>query len=184
MTGGASIQPVHRRGFTLIELISTIAVLAALATVSSGIIFAATDGYLQASTSSQLHTELSIALDRAVRELRNVPLDGDAGDVAPDIDSMTADSIAWSDDNSLALSGSDLLLAIDGGAAAVLLSDVTSFAVRAYDEDNNALAQALTAGECDDIRRVSITITIERYGISQTLRSKVFLRSTMQGSEG
>lgn len=183
MTGGGPIHPVHRRGFTLIELISTIAVLAALATVSSGIIFAATDGYLQASTSAQLHTELSIALDRAVRELRNVPLDGDAGDVAPDIDSVTADSIAWSDDNSLALSGSDLLLAIDGGAA-VLLSDVTSFVVQAYDEDNNALAQALTGGECDDIRRVSMTISIERYGISETLRSKVFLRSTMQGSEG
>ena len=182
MMGGAPIQSVRRGGFTLIEVVSTIAVLSALATVASGILFTATGGYLQASTTAQLHSERSIALDRAVRELRNIELDGEADGIAPDIDSVTADSIAWSDDCSLALSGRDLMLGIDGGGPAVLLSDVSAFIVQTYDEDNSALAATLSGGQCDDIRRVSIVLTVRRYGVSATLRSRVVLRSTMQGS--
>jgi prepilin-type N-terminal cleavage/methylation domain-containing protein len=182
VTRRARIRCAPRGGFTLIELISTIAVLAAVATVGSGIIFAATDGYVQATTSAQLHTELSIALDRIVRELRNVPLDDDAGGVAPDIDAFADDSIDWDGDNSIALAGSDLRLTIGGGPSAVLLADVTAVTFQAYDESNTALAQPLNGAACDAIRRVSVTITIERYGVSETLRSRVFLRSTMQGA--
>ncbi|MDY7107212.1 MAG: prepilin-type N-terminal cleavage/methylation domain-containing protein [Planctomycetota bacterium] len=184
MTGRRRVRRAARRGFTLIELVSTIAVLAALATVGSGIIFAATDGYVQAATSAQLHTELSIALDRIVRELRSVPLDDEAGGVAPDIDSLTDESIDWDGDNRLALSGSDLLLTIEGGGAAVLLADVTALSLQAYDEDNDAMSQPLSGAACDDVRRVSVTITVQRYGVSEILRSRVFLRSTMQGAGG
>ncbi len=168
-----------RRGFTLTELVATIVVLGIIGAVSSGIMFTATDGYLDAATTAQLHTELSIALDRCIRELRNVQLDTSAAAIAPDIDSVTATSITWNDDYSISLSGGDLMLAINGGAAAVLLSDVTSFSVQAYDEDNSALGATLAGAACDDIRRVAISATIERSGVSETLRTKLFLRSTM-----
>ena len=171
-----------RRAFTLIEVVATIVVLATVGTVASGILFTATDGYLEARMTAQLHTELSIAMDRIVRELRNIQLDGDASGVAPDIDAVTATSITWDDDYVVAMSGSNLMLTIDGAAAAVLLSDITSFSIQTYDEDNIALAATLGGEDCDDIRRISISATIERSGVSEMLRSKVFIRSTMHGA--
>ena len=169
-------------GFTMIELISTITVLAVVGSVASGVIFNAADAYLDASTMSQLHTELSIGLDRVVHELRGIPIDAAAVGLAPDVDNITPTSITWSTNNSLALSGSDVTLTIAGGPSAVLLSDVISFNVQSYDEDNTALAGTLSGVTCDPIRRVTVTVATTRYGITESLRSKVFIRSTMSGA--
>ena len=46
-----------------------------------------------------------------------------------------------------------------------------------------AIAATLAGAACDDIRRVSLTATVQRHGVSHTLRAKVFIRSTMHGSE-
>ena len=171
----------RRRGFTLIEAILTISVLAIVSSIASGIILQATDGYLEGSTTAQLHTEASMALDRAVRELRRIDLDGGAAGVAPDIDDVTGTSIAWEANNLLSLVGSDLELTINGGAASRLLTPVTAFQVRALDESNAVLALPRTGVGCDPIRRLELTITVERYGTSVTLRTRVFVRSTMAG---
>lgn len=164
-------------GFTLVEMIATITVLSVIGTVASGIILHAADGYLDASTTAQLHSELSVAMDRAVRELRKIPL----ASGVPAIDAVTATSITWSTDYSLALSGNDLNLTLDGGAAAVLLSDVTALTIQTYDEDNAALAASLAGAACDPIRRIELNLTVERYGVSDSLRTRIFVRSTMSG---
>ena len=78
----------------------------------------------------------------------------------------------------------NVMLVEDGGAAAVLLSDVSSLAVQTYDESNAALAASLSGAACDDIRRVAVAITIERSGVTETLRTKLFLRCTMAGAGG
>ena len=64
-----------RRGFTLIEAIATIVVLAIIGSIASLIILTAVDGYTDAATGAQLHIEASTAMDRIVRELRKVALD-------------------------------------------------------------------------------------------------------------
>jgi prepilin-type N-terminal cleavage/methylation domain-containing protein len=171
-----------RRGFTLIEAMATIVVLAALGAAASNILLAGLDGYVNAATAAQLHTEASIALDRIVRELRRVSLDSAADGIAPDIDSVTASTIAWGGDSSLALDGTTLMFVDDGAAAAVLLSDVAAFAVQCYDEDNTPLAVELSDDACDPIRRVAIIVSLERRGVVETLRAKVFIRSTMTGA--
>ena len=93
--------------------------------------------------------------------------------------------IKWSDSDAdsytLSLSGADLLLAVDGGAAAVLLADVTAFSVQTYDEDDAALADSLSGVACDPIRRVALDVTLQRHSVSETLRTKLFIRSTMSG---
>ena len=170
------------RGFTLIESIATIVVLGAIGMVASSTIVTAANGFLKATTAGQMNIELSVTLDRAVREIRRIPLDAAASGIAPDIDSVTATSIAWSGNSSLSLSGTNLMLTINGGTAAVLQTNVSSFSVQAFNESNTALGATLSTTGCDPIRRILLTITVTRDSISETLRARVFLRSTMSGA--
>lgn len=164
------------------ESVATIVILAALGSVTSSVVLTGIDGYLDASTRSQLHTEASIGMDRMVRELRRIALDPSATGAAPDIDTISATSISWhGGDDAIALSGTDLLLTSGGGAAAVLLTDVSSLTVAAFDESNVSVSLPAAGAGCDAIRRVSLTVTLDRAGVTETLRSRIFLRSTMEG---
>ncbi len=182
----------HRRrrgGFTLIEAIATITVLAILGSMASFLVLNAVDGYVGAATSSQLHAELAIALDRLTREIRKIDNDATAGPTDPDIDSVTQagteDAMTWTDSDgdaySLSKTGSNLMLAVEGQAAAVLLSDVTAFAISVYDRDNGVIVGDIAGTFCDPIRRVLLDVSLSRHNVTESLRSKVFIRSTMSG---
>lgn len=170
-----------RRGFTLIEAIATIIILAIIGSMASMIIINAVDGYVDAATEAQLHMEASTAMDRIVRELRKIPLDSLAAGVAPDIDDVTATSITLASGTEISLSGNKLRLANAGPPAKDLLKDVTAFSVQAYDESNTALAASLSGAACDPIRRLELDLTLQRAGATATLRTKLFIRSTMSG---
>lgn len=174
-----------RRAFTLVELISTMVVVSVMGGVATSIIIHNADAYLQAGTTSQLHHELSVALDRLVRECRRIERDKAASDIAPLIDSVSSDSMAWRDRDGnpfrVERVDGEILLAVDGGAAHVLLDDVTAFSIRTFDEVNTMLETDLVAGACDPVRRVELSITLSRHGVSETLGTKVFIRSTMAG---
>ncbi len=177
-----------RRAFTLIESMATVGVLATLGSIASFLILDAVDGYSEAATSAQLHAELSIGMDRALREIRKIEPDTGASGVAPNITGVGSTSVTWQDsdaDNySFTKSASVIDLQVDGGAGAVLLSDVSGLTVKAFDEDNTELGLPLAGAACDAVRRISVEITLQRDGVSPTLRSKVFIRSTMSGAEG
>jgi prepilin-type N-terminal cleavage/methylation domain-containing protein len=170
-----------RHGFTLVETIATMTILAAIGSVASFIIYNTMDGYTRASVSAELHSELSVTMDRIIRELRGIPQDSAVSTAAPDINTVTASSITWNTNYTLALSGTNLMYTANGGTARVLLADVTGFAVATYDESNTALAASLSGASCDAIRRVQFTITMQRSGVTESLRSKMFFRSTMIG---
>jgi len=174
------------RGFTLVELIATIVVLAVIGGATSSIILHNADGYLQASATSQLHHELSIGMDRIARELRRIDLDDSAAGIAPNIDAVSDTSLQWrdADDDAyeLALAGDELRLGVKGGPARVLLDDVTGFSIQTFDENNAALPPTLSGIACDAIRRIGLSITLARHGVSETLTARVFMRSTSTGS--
>jgi type II secretory pathway pseudopilin PulG len=174
--------PRECRAFTLVEAVASIAVLAVIGSVSSSLILNSVDGYADAAASAQLHSEASAALERIERELRSIELDAAAAGIAPNIDSVTASSIAWHGDSSLSLSGTNLMLAADGGAAAVLASDVAAFTIQTFDESNNALAASLAGTACDPIRRIRIELTLSRHGVSEFLRTRFHLRATIEGA--
>ena len=172
------------RGFTLIESMAAVAVLGIMASISSWLILDSVGKCVAATTAAQLHTELSVAIDRVSRELRKVNLDDTAGGVAPDIENVSPTSIEWQDADGdqywLLLNGSDLKLKVDGGTSATLMSDVTGFTVSTYDEDNNQLAWILGGATCDPIRRVQLDVTAERNGVTESLRTRIFIRATME----
>ncbi len=183
-------HPRRRGGFTLIEAIATITVLSIMGSMASLLIVDAVDGYVDAVTSAQLHAELAIALDRVTREIRKIDNDETAGPTDPDIDSVTQvgleDAMTWTDSDgdaySLSKTGSNLMLAVDGeAAAAVLLSDVTAFAISVYDQDNTVIVGDISDAACDPIRRVLLDVKLSRQNVTESLRSKVFIRSTMSG---
>ena len=177
-----------RRGFTLIESMATIVVLATISSIASLLLLEAIENFTKAANGAQLHAELSTAWDRATRQLHKIPLDTGASGIAPDIDSVTqvgsADAIAWRDSDgdaySLSKSGSDIELAVNGGAANVLISDVTTFDVSIFEEDNDAIVGDVSDTACDDIRRITLDATVSRNGITTSLRAKLFLRATME----
>ncbi|MCI0630556.1 MAG: hypothetical protein L0Y44_07895, partial [Phycisphaerales bacterium] len=149
--------------------------------VASLTLLSALDGYVDAATQAQLHSELSIAVDRIDRELRRTQLKT-SSPIAPNISLVGPSSITWNNNYSLSLSAGRVMLVENGGASAILLSDVTAFSVTAYDESNTAMAANLAGAACDPIRRVRVTVTISRAGVAEMLRTKVYLRSTMEGA--
>lgn len=169
------------RGYTLVEAISTITIIAVVMALTSRIIFAAVDGYGSAATRAELHSKTSAAMERACIALRQVPLKSGTATPAPDIASVTPSSITWATNTSLSLSGSTLLLTEAGGSAQTLLDDVTAFDVATFDEGNTALAGTMSGASCEAIRRIRVTITVQDGGVSETLRTRVFIRALMAG---
>ncbi|MBX3403620.1 MAG: prepilin-type N-terminal cleavage/methylation domain-containing protein [Phycisphaeraceae bacterium] len=175
----------HRRGrgFTLVEAVATMTVLAVVSIAASRIIFAAADAYIGAASSSHLSSEASAAMERIASELRGVPSRaGSPG--TPWIDSVTATSVAWGGTSSLARSGSVVMLTIDGGTPRTLLSNVTGFSIACYDQNGQAMAQTLSGAACDAVRRIEITLTLSRSGASETLRTRIFPRAALAGVAG
>lgn len=181
MTTRRSNSRRSARGFTLVEAIATITIIATIMAVVSRVIFVSVDSYSAATTRAELHAALSSTMERACAELRQIPLVS-GGSTAPDLVSVSAASITWSTNSTLTLTGSDLTLAIAGGSASTLLSNVTAFSLRCYDESNVALAATLSGSACTPVRRIEITISTQRGGITETLRTRVFLRSQIAGS--
>ena len=88
-------QSVRRAGFTLMEAVATMVILAVISTAASSTILSASEGYNRATTVAQLHSELSTGLDRATREIRKIRLDPTVTPaLAPDLDPGTPPPIA------------------------------------------------------------------------------------------
>ena len=164
---------------------ATILVLTTLGSIATFMVVDAVDDYQKAVTAAQLHAELAVALDRAGREMRKIPLDVDQGGLIPYITFMVnTTQLLWADDNSsswgLIKSGNTLSLRVTG-TSYTLMDDVDSINIVCYDEDNTALAAFLIGSNTHPIRRIDLTVNVSRDGISQSLRTKVFLREFMEG---
>jgi prepilin-type N-terminal cleavage/methylation domain-containing protein len=165
------------RGFTLVEAICALTVLSVMGSVSSGLVFTAIRSCRDAAASSQLHEEASVAMEVMMRELRGVDLTGSG---APDISAVTPASISYGT-SAFSASGGNLTWVDAGAAGVTLVSGVSAFEVRCYDGTNTELDGTLSGAGCAAIRRVSVSLTVTRDGVSETVRSRVFLRCFMEG---
>lgn len=171
-----------RRGFTLVEAIAAMSIVAALGSVSSMVIYSSVSSYRDASVRAQLHSEVSSAYDRVTRALWSMGRNTAATSVAPNITSTTATSITFDTNWTLTLSGTQLMLTENGGTARSILNNVTSFAMAFYDESNNVLGPSLSGSATQAVRRIQLNTTVSREGQTETLRTRIFIRSTMSGA--
>lgn len=175
-----------RRGFTLVEAIATIMIIAAISVVASRVISTSTELYTQTAVRAELHTQLSAAMDRITTELRQCRVRPSSNPAAPDVTGVTASSITWIGPDgvtdSVSRSGSTLLWQTPSGGTTTLATGVTAFTVQCYDQSNAALAQTLSGSAVDAIRRVEITITGSLSGVTETVRTRVFLRAMVAGA--
>ena len=171
-----------RRGFTLVEAIATICILATLGSVASSLVLSAATSWRDAAVTAQLHDELSTALERIAKEVRGIRPDAGAPDPAPMISSLTPTSLAYNAASSLTLADGRLDF-VDAGAAPVpLLRDLSNVTLRAYGDAGELLPSTLAGDACRAIRRIEISLILQRRGVSHTLRTRLFLRSTMSGA--
>lgn len=172
-----------RRGFTLVEAIATIVILGVVMSACSRLISAATTSYASASTRAELHAELASAMERIMLELRSCQSDP-GGSTTPDILAVRSDRITWttpSGERTLSRSGSSLVLTASGSDC-TLVAGITSLAIQTYDDQNEELDATLDEDECQEVQRVQITLTAQRLNITESLRSRVFLRCVAAGS--
>lgn len=178
-------KTMMRRGFTLVEAVATLMVIGVLSAVSSGLVLNATDQYMSAASRATLISEMSSGLERMTAELRSIPIQADSVPAAPNVLSLSADSISWHDGASvrgIGRQGSEVIIS-SGGGGAPLLRDVTSFSIRGIDKNNTLLPAVLNGPDCLQIQRVEIALTCSRRGEEETLRTLVFLRAAMAGGK-
>lgn len=172
-----------RGGFTLVEVIAVIVLLGVLGGVTSSLILSATAGFVDSSVRMQLHGEASVALDRLVREWREIDADPVAGAPSPHITEASATVLEWGDDSRLRLDGADLLLAADGAAERLLCNAVSEFSIAYFDESNRPLLVGASVPPADRprIRRLALRLALTRQGLTESLQTRVFVRCAMMG---
>ncbi|MBX3356892.1 MAG: prepilin-type N-terminal cleavage/methylation domain-containing protein [Phycisphaeraceae bacterium] len=172
----------RRAGYTLVEAIVAIVIVALLGSVASTMIFESIKGYRDAAVRGQIHQNVSAAADRLTRSLWSINRDTSASVVAPAISSVAPSAMTFNSNWSLSLSGGQLLLSENGQTATPLVHNVSAFSIQCYDESNNALGATLSGAATQGIRRIQMQITVTEHGLSETIRMKVYLRSTMKGA--
>lgn len=170
-----------RVGFSLVELIAAMVVLSTIAAAVGVMMPTMASGSRDAILRGELHEEASTTVERLVREWRAIDLDASVPPtIAPNISSGTANSLTWAT-GSISLSDTSLMLTVPGSTARVLQPNVGSLTITYYNESNSALTPPLTGSACHAIRRIGIDLTLTRDGTSERVRTKVYIRSTMQG---
>ncbi len=160
-------------------------VVGALGTVMAQLTLRAAQDYTEAAQGAALHARANLVMERIDRELREIRINPAGTTAAPDISAVTNSSIAWNKAAGgclLSLSGTQLLLADGGGAAAVLADDVSSFSVMAIGDNGTALTLPLNAVGGAGVRRIQVSLTLAKAGQTATLRTRVFVRCTLTGA--
>lgn len=173
------------RGFTLVEVITTLVIMSIIAGIASRILFQAFGALNSSSTRIDMHNQLASAMERICTELHTVGITPSSSPATPYITACTATSLTFSNGTSsrtIALSGSNVQVSGDAKANSIVATNVTTLTFQTYDGSNTALPASPSAGQIATIRRVQITITATTGGLTETLRTKMYVRSMSLGS--
>lgn len=158
-----------RPGFTLLEVVASIMVLAIISVVVMPVVHA-TLGHYAASVSERAAAErAAFAADRCVRFIREITVD-DAG--VAGIATAGEEALLVADGSGLELSGQTLLLRTAGGDGHPLCTGVDGFALEYLAADG-----VTPTADAELIHRVNVTIVVG----AVELRAAAFLRGRIGG---
>lgn len=160
------------RGFTLVECVCSITIIAVTAAIVMPTIDSAATGYVNASRARDVSEGTAYAMDRCVAILRDTPPSTTSGMM--DITTATATSVQFADKRGLMLSGTTLNLIGTDGISVPLLRNVSSFTLDYLDQDGKTSVLA-TPGKT---WRYNVTIVASGF----ELRGGAFIRARLLGT--
>jgi prepilin-type N-terminal cleavage/methylation domain-containing protein len=129
-------HPTRRRGFTMIECVCAITVLAAVASVVLPVVSGATSAYAAATRARDVSENTAYALDRVLLLLRDTPIR--TSDATADLAAVSATHAILRDGRGIRLDGTTLLLVAPDGTTAPLLRGVEAFEIGAFIQNGTA----------------------------------------------
>ncbi|MFQ5803015.1 MAG: prepilin-type N-terminal cleavage/methylation domain-containing protein [Candidatus Methylomirabilales bacterium] len=162
-----------KEGFTLIEIVLVIVIIAVLAGILIEPLRQGVKSYIGIETRSDLTSQARDATMRMVREMRNIQKK--AND-KPNITSADATSITFVDNRgttiSFSLSGSTVLRDTN-----LLADKVSGLDFRYFKGDNTALTTfPLSPADLDAVRRILVILTMQENTETVTMTGQAFLR--------
>ncbi len=157
-----------KRGFSMVEMVVAIVVLAIIAAVLLPVINGSTDAYASSASSREGAERVAFAIDRSSRLLRDWP----AGSTTTSVASVTFDglgSLTYADGRGVGLSGTNLVLRDVGGGESVLCRDVESFTIKLLQSDG------VTSATSDPTRTQRVNLFLKTK--SAEMRTTVFVRA-------
>lgn len=169
-----SRQPAHlagRSGFTLVEMLASIVIVATVAAVTSPILVSATSAYSKSAQQRRSAERVAGALDRLCRILREAPAKASPAG-ATNFTAASVSSFALFGGASASLSGTDLLLGSATEPPSPLCVGVTVFELTYFD---SAGAAVNVAAGTDSVQRMQIRLAAD----GSELRTTVWLRASL-----
>lgn len=153
-----------RRAFTLLEAVLSIVIIGIIAATVAPTISGAADSYAHSSAARARAERTGYALERAVRLIRDIPLDDATGNLAATGD---ATSLRLTDGRALYHSGTSLYMLDTNGAEVLLCKDVDALSLAFLADDGRT---ASTAPLC---QRIHITVTSGELVLSAAVLPRV-----------
>lgn len=168
----------RRRGFTLVEAISSIVVISIVGLVGSRLVLEVSKVMEGTARRAELSNSLNLLMERVMSDLSSIDaVSGAAIITAPGSSDITyevngKERILW-------LTNSTVIFS-DSSRDYLLADNISNFTLSYYDK-NNAVLTGLAALD-PRVRSIQLTVTATKASYSETLRSRVFIRSLSSGS--
>ncbi len=159
----------HRptRGFTLLEIMAAVVVLSIITVVVFPVMQTLLASHTESVSSRQDYERATFAIDRVMREIREIGID-DSGNA--ELTTMDSDELIEASGAGIRLSGSDLMLVDTSSVEHPLCSGVDAFTLAYIGRDGTT-----TTADLAEVWTVRITLTVgdAEFGTIAFIRERI-----------